>query len=198
MVYRIIGITLVFLLAAPSLFAHCDSLDGPVIVEARTALDTGDVTSLLKWIPAEAEPEIRDAFARTLVVRKQGAEAKQLADTWFFETLVRVHRASEGAPYTGLKDAGSVDAGIDAADKALEAKSVAALEKSLLADISAGLRKRFDAATEAKAHAGHNVEAGRHYVHAYVEFIHYVERLQKDATSPAAHAAAATSPKHAH
>lgn len=196
MIYRILGITLASLLAASSLFAHCDSLDGPVIVEARAALDAGDITQILKWVPAEGEQEIRDAFARTLLVRKQGAEAKHLADTWFFETLVRVHRASEGAPYTGLKSAGSVDAGIDAADKALEAKSLDALEKSLLAEISAGLRERFHAATEAKEHAAHNVSAGRHYVHAYVEFIHYVERLQKDATSPAAHAA--VSGEHGH
>lgn len=190
MIYRILGITLASLLTASSLFAHCDSLDGPVIVEAQAALEAGDITPILKWVPAEGEQEVRDAFARTLAVRKQSAAAKQLADTWFFETLVRVHRASEGAPYTGLKPAGSADAGIDAADRALDAKSVDALEKSLIAEISAGLRKRFAAATEAKEHAAHNVAAGRHYVHAYVEFIHYVERLQKDATAPAAHAAA--------
>ncbi|MFZ2490852.1 MAG: DUF6448 family protein, partial [Thermoanaerobaculia bacterium] len=194
MIYRILGITLASLLITSSLFAHCDSLSGPVIVEARAALEAGDIAPVLKWIPADAEKEIRSAFARTLAVRKQGAEAKQLADTWFFETLVRVHRASEGAPYTGLKS-DSVDPGIDAADKALEASSLDALEKSLRAEISAGLRKRFAHASEAKAHAGHNVGAGREYVHAYVEFIHYVERLQKDATTPAAHAAAA--PEHA-
>jgi hypothetical protein len=197
MIYRILGITLASLLLTTSLFAHCDSLAGPVITEARAALDAGDVTPVLKWVPAEGEQEVRDAFARTLLVRKQGAEAKQLADTWFFETLVRVHRASEGAPYTGLTPADAVEPGIDAADKALEAKSLDALEKSLFAEVSAGLRKRFAEVSEAKAHAGHNTVAGRNYVHAYVEFIHYVERLQKDATTPAAHAAAG-SEQHAH
>lgn len=196
MFQRIVVIALASILISSSLYAHCDSLNGPVIVEARAALDAGDVTPILKWVPADSEKEIRDAFAQTLVVRKGSAEAKQLADTWFFETLVRVHRASEGAPYTGLKASDSVEAGIEAADKALETKSIAELEKALLADISSGLQKRFAAVTEAKAHADHNVGAGRHYVHAYVEFIHYVERLQKDATTPAAHATGGA--EHAH
>lgn len=195
MIHRILGVALLSLLFASSLFAHCDSIDGPVITEAQTALESGDVTALLKWVPAAAEPEIREAFSRTLAVRKQGAEAKQLADTWFFETLVRVHRASEGAPYTGLKSSGA-EPGIEAADGALATGSLDALEKSLTTDVAAGLRARYDAVSKAKAHAAHNVHAGREYVRTYVEFIHYVERLQKDATTPAAHAAAGG--EHAH
>jgi hypothetical protein len=42
-------------------------------------------------------------FTKTLAVRKQSKEAKELADMYFFETLVRIHCAGEGAPYTGLK-----------------------------------------------------------------------------------------------
>jgi hypothetical protein len=80
--------------------AHCDTLDGPVVVDARAALAAGDVTEVLKWVQAGDEPEIRAAFDRTLAVRAAGGAALELADTWFFETLVRVHRAGEGAPYT--------------------------------------------------------------------------------------------------
>lgn len=193
-----ICIALVLLVSATSLFAHCDSVNGPVIVDAKAALDKRDVTPVLKWVPAPSEREIRDAFAQAVAVRGASPEAKELADRWFFETLVRVHRESEGAPYTGIKGADfKPEEGIEAADKAIDAGSLEATEKALIAEITAGLRKRFAAVREAKAHADHNVGAGRHYVHSYVEFIHYVERLHQAATTNAAHAAA-ESAAHAH
>jgi hypothetical protein len=78
--------------------AHCDTLDGPVVAAALVALENGDVTPVLKWVTRENEPEIRAAFSRTLAVRGKGPEAKGLADMYFFETLVRLHRAGEGEP----------------------------------------------------------------------------------------------------
>ncbi len=78
--------------------AHCDTLDGPVVATAQKALDAGDVTPLLKWVSSENEQEIRTAFIETMNVRKLGGQARDLADRYFFETLVRIHRAGEGAP----------------------------------------------------------------------------------------------------
>lgn len=112
--------------------AHCDGLDGPVVTLARKALDTGNVNLVLPWVPKDGEPEIRRAFDHTLSVRKLGPEAKGLADTFFFETLVRVHRASEGAPYTGLKPTGhDLGPAIPAADKALDSGSTEAVKSYL-------------------------------------------------------------------
>src|SRR4030065_373974 len=78
--------------------AHCDTLAGPVVVTAKAALEKGDVTPILKWVKKGNEGEIKEAFKKTLAVRKQGKEAQELADMYFFETLVRIHRAGEGAP----------------------------------------------------------------------------------------------------
>ena len=99
------GLFVVALLSSlpPAAWAHCDSLDGPVILEAKEALYRGDVAPVLKWVRPVDEGEITSAFLRTLAVRAQGDAARELADLYFFETLVRVHRAGEGAPYTGLK-----------------------------------------------------------------------------------------------
>jgi len=44
-------------------------------------------------------------------------------------------------------------------------------------------------AKEKKAHAGEGVEAGRAYVQAYVPYLHSVERLYLDASTPVAHGA---------
>jgi hypothetical protein len=166
--------------------AHCDGLDGPVVTLARGALETGNVNLVLPWVPTEGEPEIRRAFDHTRSVRQLGPEAKSLADTFFFETLVRVHRASEGAPYTGLKPAG-LDRGpaIPAADKALERGSTEAVEKLLTDAIRKGLREHFYAAMSQKQFAPNDVAAGRRYVAAYVPYIHYVEGLWEAATKSA-------------
>jgi hypothetical protein len=165
--------------------AHCDGLDGPVVTLAREALNTGNV-NVLPWVPKDAEPEIRRAFDHTLSVRKLGPEARGLADTFFFETLVRVHRASEGAPYTGLKPAGQdLGPAIPAADKALDSGSTEAVEKLLTDEIRKGVREHFRAAMSQKKFAPNDVAAGRRYVEAYVPYIHYVEGLWEAATTSA-------------
>ena len=156
--------------------AHCDTLNGPVIAAAKLALNNGDVTPVLKWVKPEHEAEIRQSFARTMKVRGQGAEAQDLADNYFFETLVRLHRAGEGAPYTGLKSE-PVEPQIAATDKALETGSAEPLVKMVTEDAANGIRQRFAHAAEARKHASDSVNAGREYVAAYVELTHYVEGL---------------------
>ena len=85
----------------------------------------------VKWVKKEYEEEIRVAFKKTLTVRAKGTEAKELADTYFFETLVRVHRAGEGAPYNGLKPAGTVEPIVAASDQALATGEIDELTKEL-------------------------------------------------------------------
>ncbi len=159
--------------------AHCDTMNGPVVAAARLALQRGDVTPVLKWIKPEAEPEIRAAFDKTLAVRALGPSARDLADRFFFETLVRVPRAGEGAPYEGLKAEGAtVDPAVEQADKALDdGGSIDAVVNLVAGEMAAGIRARWEEVAEAKRHADDSVAAGRRYVEAYVEYVHYVENL---------------------
>jgi hypothetical protein len=185
----IVGVGLLALVPRPAL-AHCDTLDGPVVKDARVALDSNDVKPVLKWISADKENEIRDALRRAVAVRALGAEARALADRFFFETLVRVHREGEGEPYTGLKPAGTeIDPGIVASDKALETGSVDPLARMLVAKVEQGLRDRYARAAEARTHASESIEKGREYVAAYVAFMHHVEGLYASAAGGPAHAA---------
>lgn len=100
------SLALALLLAPLPALAHCDTLDGPVVKAAQAAFANGNVNLALVWVQPKDEAEIREAFRRAQDVRKLGPEARKLADTYFFETLVRVHRAGEGAPFTGLKPVG--------------------------------------------------------------------------------------------
>lgn len=182
---------------------HCDTLDGPVVKTARRALETGKVNPVLAWVRPQDEAEIRAAFTRALAVRKAGGAARELADTWFLETLVRVHRAGEGAPYTGLEPAGAdLPPAVRAADAAIDGGSPAALEELLVASVKEGLHERF-AALAAETRPGEDVKAGRAWVAAYVPYVHWVEGVHAAAEGAGAHGERAAEsdaarPSHAH
>ena len=168
--------------------SHCDTMSGPVVQAAKVALEKKDVTPVLMWVKPDGEAEVKAAFAKTLAVRTQGAEARELADQFFFETLVRVHRAGEGEPFTGLKPAGTeVGPAVEEADKALESGSVEKVVKLVTDEAAAGIRKRFAEVRQKKEHAEQSVEAGRGFVAAYVEYVHYVEGLHQTAEGAGAH-----------
>lgn len=165
---------------------HCDGMDGPVVTLARKALEAGNVNLVLPWVRKEDEPEIRHAFEHALAVRQLGPKARALADHHFFETLVRVHRAGEGAGYTGLKPAGrDLGPAIPAADRALAEGSVEAVITLLSEAVRQGAHKHFQAAVARRNFDPDDVAAGRAYVEAYVPYIHYVERLWQAATGAA-------------
>ena len=158
--------------------AHCDGMDGPVVKAAREALDAGDVSLVLVWVQEADEAAVRQAFTETQAVRKLNSQAHELADRYFFETVVRVHRAGEGEPYTGLKPAGrDPGSAIASADKAFESGSVDTLVKLISEAAAKGVQGRFQHVRDRKDFGRGDIGGGREYVKAYVEFIHYVEGL---------------------
>lgn len=164
-------------------WAHCDGLDGPVVTDARAALEAEDVTSVLKWIPEKDEEEVKDAFEKALIVRAHGAEAQELADRYFFETLVRLHREHEGAAFTGLKPAGAaVHPAIARADASLVEGEVDALARDIAGAVESSIRSQFTDTLAAKQKQGESVQAGRKFVDQYVQFVHYIKYLH-DAVS---------------
>lgn len=183
-----VAVTVFFAACAvnPKASAHCDSLAGPVVQDARLALQRGDPAPVLKWVSKEREEEIRSTFRQTMAVRAKGDDAKALADRYFFETVVRIHRAGEGEAFTGLKSADSTDPGISAADSALQRGSAEELAKHMSAAVADGIRKRFAVALERREQAT-SIEAGRRYVEAYVDYIHFVEAVNRLALQGAPH-----------
>lgn len=167
--------------------AHCDGLDGPVVKAAQQALDSGDVNRVLIWVQPHDEAEIRDAFRKTQAVRKLNATAKDFADTAFYGTLVRVHRAGEGEPYTGLKPAGrDLGLAIPAGDKAIASGSVEPAVKLLTEGVHDGIEQRYKQVMARKNFKADDVAAGRKFVEAYVAYIHAVEKVHQ-ATAGDAH-----------
>jgi Family of unknown function (DUF6448) len=167
--------------------AHCDSMDGPVVKDAQRALADKDVAPVLKWVRAQDEEPIREAFEMTLAVRGESDVAQTLADRYFFETLVRVHRASEGEAFTGLKPAGSVDPAIAAADHALAEGDIDPLADEMAAAVRDSIEERFAEAHEKRQVAEESVVQGREYVEAYVQLTHFVEGVDHLVSNGASH-----------
>jgi hypothetical protein len=145
---------------------------------ARRALETRNPALALIWVQEKDEREIQAAFAQTLAVRELSPQAKELADRFFFETLVRVHRAGEGAPFTGLQPAGrDLGPAIPAADKAVHVGSVEPVRQLLMDAMQRRLREEFARVMTTRTFNADDVVAGRAHVKAYVQFVHFVERL---------------------
>ncbi len=158
-------------------YAHCDTMEGPVIADAKKAIEQNNVNYVLKWVKANEEKEVTDAFALAMKVRNLSKDAKELADKYFFETLVRVHRNGEGVPYTGIKPYGTpIDKKIAAADKAIEIGDLTPLKALVSNDMMPELTKRFEKVMSLKNFDVNNVAAGREYVEAYVQFFHNAEK----------------------
>lgn len=163
--------------------AHCDAIDGPVATAALKALEAKNVNLILPYAPAAAEPELTAAFGQAVTVRAQGPEAKALADRYFMETAVRLHRAGEKAPYTGLKPAGT-DFGpaIRAAEQALASGQAEPVLALLSDEVKHGIAERLAHTAETKSAmrepaAKSDVPAARARVSAELVFIGYVETI---------------------
>lgn len=172
-----------FLVASNNAYAHCDTLNGPVVKDAKIALENNDVTPVLKWVKKDSEKEIKEAFNKTLVEITQNLKDKEAVEMKFFSDLVRIHRAGEGASFEGLKPAGEVEPIVKSADEAIEKGSIGELNKK----ITEGTEERFNRVMATIKHKDESVEAGREYVEAYVDFMHYVEKLYNVASKSAGH-----------
>jgi hypothetical protein len=167
---------------------HCDTLDGPVVKAAKKAFETGDVRFVLPWVPERAEGELKDAFEKATRARKLGKEAAEVADYWFFENAVRLHREGEGAPYMGLKPAG-LDWGpvVPRAEKAIEQGDPEEVIHYLSHVLEEELTHRLHRAIEAKKYDPADVGAARRYVQAELGFVLFSHGLYAAITGKGEH-----------
>lgn len=169
-------VTLLTALKPVTVQAHCDTGEGPAVKDGRKALETGNINYALKWIPADAEAEMRDVFEKALKVRTLGAGAAELADRLFLETMVRIHRVGEGVGFTGIQPVGTqIDPVVNAADEAIALGSDADLLPMVRQERRAELDKRFQGALAIKDFDVDDVAAARRYIAAYVSFFKYAE-----------------------
>lgn len=168
-------------------FAHCDSYDGPTIKDAYKALETNNVQLVLKWIDKSQETEIISLFNKTYKLKTGDQEIYEIVEKHFFETLVRLHRETEGAPYTGLKPAGTTKKIVVMSDKAIESGSIDDLMKKFNSHVESVIREKYNEVLALEKVKNESVEKGRAYVKAYVEYTHLLEGIHDMITHGAAH-----------
>ena len=169
-------VTLLDALKPTTVQAHCDTAGGPAVKDGRKAFETHDINYALKWIPADGEAELGGVFEKALKVRTLGADAAELADRLFLETMVRIHRMGEGVGFTGIQPVGTqIDPVVKAADEAIALGSDANLLPMVPEERRTELDKRFQTALAIKDFDVDDVAAGRRYIAAYVSFFKYAE-----------------------
>ncbi len=169
-------ILLLLILSTNASLAHCDTMDGPVIKDANIAISENNINYVLKWVQPQYESEIKDAFTLAMKVRNLNPDARIVAERYFFETLVRLHRSGEGVPFTGVKPSGTpVDEKIAAADKSIESGTLSPLKGLVAGEILPELEKRFLKVMSLKGFDVNDVKAGREYVEAYIQFFKFAE-----------------------
>lgn len=176
-VLPVVFVSLFLLLFASPASAHCDRKNGPVAVDAKEALETGDFDKIVKWVGEKQEEELQAKFKQALTIFENGAEARELAMDYFMETAVRLHRAAEGMPFTGLKPASPNPPDIAKAEKALETGNIEPLQALLKKELEMETSKWFKKALDAKMNKDKSVEAGRKWVDSYVKYIIYAHKL---------------------
>lgn len=167
--------------------AHCDSFDGPALIDAEKALETNNVDLILKWINADMEDEVVPLFHKTYSMKNGDKEIYEIVKKHFYETFVRLHREMEGAPFTGLKPAGTTAHITVMSDKALESDDFASLLKALNNHVNSQLQEKFDKTEALYKVKDNSVEEGRAYVEAYVDYTHSLEAVHDILSSGAGH-----------
>lgn len=164
--------------------AHCDSAKGPVATAAHQALISNNIKLVLPYVKPESEVELTAAFKEAQLVRKPGGAARQMADRYFMETAVRLHRAGEGAPYTGVTNE-ETPPSILTADRAMVSGSTDEVNRMLSQAVRKGVEDRYQAVVKARAEANrlNTVEAHRERVEAELMFEKYVFELNTAASS---------------
>jgi hypothetical protein len=167
--------------------AHCDRVNGPVAVPAKKALKTGDLDKVLIWVTEEQEAELKATYRQAMKVYNQGGASKELAERYFMENVVRLHRLAEGMPYTGLKPAQPAPEAIQTAEKALETGNLNPATDLLISEMKKKASHLFEQAVEAKKDKDESVATGRKWANAYVQYVIYIEGLYETIQAGPAH-----------
>lgn len=180
--------TFVFMLGFASISqAHCDRVNGPVAIDARKALETGDISHALIWVTDQQTEELNSKFEQSLKVYANGDDSQELAELYFMSETVRLHREAEGMPFTGLKPAQSNARDIQIAEKAITSGELAPVTEMLASEIGQKTSELYNKAMEAKSMKDESIEAGREWVDAYVQYIVYVHSLYQNIQAGPAH-----------
>ena len=114
---------------------------------------------------------------KTYALKSGDKEVYDIVEKHFFETLVRLHRETEGYPYTGLKPAGTTKLIVQLSDRAIERKNIDDLLGKLNNHIGKVIIEKYEKVAALDKVKNDTPEKGREYVKAYVDYTHTLEAI---------------------
>ena len=164
----------------------------------RDALAQDNVDLVLPYVKADQEAELTAAFDQTMAIRDSSPEVQKLADQYFVETSVRLHRVGEGASYTGLKDDVEISPGLAAAEQSLESGTSDRVFKVLKRDLRTELTDRFNHVLETRdaEQANPSVATARERAEAELMFEKYILEIETATNAELGHDAPAGGEEH--
>ncbi len=115
---------------------------------------------------------------------KAGKDAKEVADDWFFENTIRLHRAEKEHRTPGMKPAGlSEGPVVPRAEKAIETGDPKESIGFILKTVEDDLTHRFHHVMEKKKYDVNDVAAGREFIEAFIGWVVYSHHLYMSVTS---------------
>jgi hypothetical protein len=161
---------------SPRAAAERDLADEIVAQAARDALRTGDFTPIVIWVQKPQEQALHAAFRQTQAVRVLNREARELADEYFVDVAVRLHREAERDLFDGPARR--------AATRALAEHDGEIVVDVIVDRMRANLRARLRDVAQRRDFARGDVAGGRAYVASYTAFLRYAAALYAAATAP--------------
>ncbi|MDP1552468.1 MAG: DUF6448 family protein [Methanobacteriaceae archaeon] len=164
----------------------CDSMDGPVVKAAEVALEMENVNYVLAYVSEDDEKELKEAFEKSVFLRELNEDAAEIADYWFFETVVRLHLKSRGEHFQGIKSSKNLDSITRRIKQAMDEENLNDLFEYLSASLENELRKRFMEVLNNKDHNLNDVDDAREYIKSVIDFVEYTVFIQKSIISNSA------------
>lgn len=156
-----------------------DSHNGPMMIAAKRALETGKAHHILIWIPEKSENTLKNLLEKVCCKRRIQADGHDRIVDWYFETISRFHSGYYG-PHN-----------LNISTKTPEEKSIIFLVESacesgnfeeittVIRDTPTGeMRQRFDDVMKKRNYCEENIAAGRVYVSVFTYFIAFVNNLR--------------------
>jgi hypothetical protein len=155
-----------------------NSENGPVIRAAKMAMETGNASYILIWLPKEAENTLKNLLERTYCENRTRKNTQNHSIDWYFKSVNRLHSRYGWPDYPGMKFKETDEETIALmVERAFESGNFEEINSIIPLNHSGDARERFHKVMMKRNYSVDDIAAGRVYVSAFIAFIVYLHNL---------------------
>jgi len=157
---------------------YYNSENGPVIIAAKKALETGNPNYVLIWVPEESENTLKNLLEKTFCERSTRKNIQNRGIDWYFESVNRLHFTCRWPHCPGMTSDGSdMKMIVSMVERAFETGNCEEICGVLPIAHTAEVKLRFHNVMNKRNYTVDDIAAGRAYVSAFIAFIAYLHNL---------------------